>query len=455
MALAKSMTTMTRTRPALVLSLLSLSGCAAFAGADELSLYRSIRYEADPARRTHLGSEYVTRYPQGRFISSIGAEVSAAEEQFWEERRSTLDGLQAYIDAYPNGSHVGEARARIGVYEQERLAQRQAREARERAEREAREAARAAENERQRMYTRETMLYWLRATGAITGWGTTLGEIARANQEFANNFQNTSPAPVCRGGRCVKQHQLDFYVPVPGRAAQPRRLQFGFALTFTERRLNGFSFTFANQGLATWYERETQTAVLADNAATRDAANAWALANLKGVVAMAFPNARETPESLRGEDPPDSGDVADDTATPAIGGDVVDDTPPAGGTPPTTPPTTPPAGGAGGTAAPGAALSGVPNHPLNTQFSYIVGHCGGLGGAEITIPEGAAPANFNAAAQQPPTVNGCLRIDGYTAIQGVSPNEGLVISFIPESALPRRGRGRPTRPARPARPARR
>ena len=122
--------------------------------------------------------------------------MSAAEEQFWEERRSTLDGLQAYIDAYPNGSHVGEARARIGVYEQERLSQRQAREARERAEREAREAARAAENERQRMYTRETMLYWLRATGAITGWGTTLGEIARSYQVASPWFANVNVNPL-------------------------------------------------------------------------------------------------------------------------------------------------------------------------------------------------------------------------------------------------------------------
>jgi hypothetical protein len=91
---------------------------------------------------------------------------------------------------------------------------------------------------------------------------------------------------------------------------------------------------------------------------------------------------------------------------------------------------------------------------LGTQFSYVVGNCGGLGGAEITIPEGAVPANFNAATQQPPTVNGCLRIDGFLAVAGVTNNEGLMISFIPESALPRRGGGRARPAARPARPRR-
>lgn len=445
---------MNRTRSALFLSLLSLSGCASFANPDELNLFRSIRYESDPARRTHLGSEYVTRYPQGRFISSIGAEVSAAEEQFWEERRSTLEGLTAYIAAYPQGSHVGEARARINVYEAERLEQRRQREAREAAERATREAQRAAENERQRVFARETMVYWLRSTGGITGWGNTLGEVATANREFAQNFQNTAPTPVCRGGRCAKNYTLDFYVPVPGRAAVPRRLQFSYALTFQERRLNGYSFTFPNagqpnQGLTVWYERENATAVLPDQAATRETANRWVLDNLKGIIAMAFPNARETPQALLGEDPELGGDVADDSSVPAIGGDVVDDTAPAGGqTTPATTPATQPAQAANQAA--GAALRGIPNHPLGTQFSYVVGNCGGLGGAEITIPEGAVPANFNAAAQQPPTVNGCLRIDGFLAVQGVTNVEGLMISFIPESALPRRAGGRARPAGRPA-----
>lgn len=434
---------MNRSRPALLLSLLSLSGCAAFASPDELNLFRAIRYETDPARRTQLGSEYMTRYPQGRFSASIGAEVSAAEEQFWEERRSTLEGLTAYIAAYPRGAHVGEARARIAVYEAERQEQRRQREAREAAERAQREAERAAENERQRVFARETMVYWLRATGAITGWGNTIAEVAAANREFAQNFQNTPPAPVCRGGRCAKNYTLDFYVPVPGRAALPRRLQFSFALTFHERRLNGFSFTFPNsgqpnQGLTVWYERETGNAVLPDQPATRDVANRWVLDNLKGIIATAFPNARETPPALLGEDP-ELGDVADDSAAPAIGGDVVDDTatPGQNASNAASTPATPSAQAANQPA--GAALRGIPNHPLGTQFSYIVGNCGGLGGAEITIPEGAVPADFNAAAQPPPTVNGCLRIDGFLAVPGVTNVEGLSISYIPESALPRRG----------------
>ena len=50
-------------------------GCAALTGNEEMSLYRAIRYETDNERRTHLGSEYVSRFPNGRFIAQMRVEV--------------------------------------------------------------------------------------------------------------------------------------------------------------------------------------------------------------------------------------------------------------------------------------------------------------------------------------------------------------------------------------------
>ena len=89
----------------------------------------------------------------------------------------------------------------------------------------------------------------------------------------------------------------------------------------------------------------------------------------------------------------------------------------------------------------------IPPQPLGTQFSYIVG-CGNLGGAQITIPEGGRVENWAEAAQPNPPVHGCLRIDAYSApdIEGVNTDEGVRISWIPATALPRRA---PTPPARP------
>jgi PAS domain-containing protein len=425
---------------------LGSSGCASLTNVEELSLYRAIRYETDNERRTHLGSEYVSRFPSGRFIEQMRTEVDQQDEQFWDERRSTLEGIQAYLAAYPSGRHAGEARARIGVYEQERLSRRQAEEEARRLRDRANQEALEARNAAARVFARDTITYWLRATGGINGWGRTLGEVSAANAEFATNYQG-APSPVCRGPRCRKSYQLDFFVRPANSTGSgfPRRLQFTFDLSRGEGgRLSGYAFTFPNMGMATWYERETQTAVVPDQPATRDAAYQWALANLKGIVATVFPDAREAPASLYGPEPELGGDVAEDpNAGPAIGGDVVDDTVPEPTAATPTPAATPPG-------------SAIPPRPPNAQFSYVVGQCNGLGGAVITIPEGAVTQGLNAPAPTPVEVHGCLRIDGYTAIQGVNTEEGLRISWIPEAALPRgrSPRGRTARPARPARPAR-
>lgn len=221
-------------------------------------------------------------------------------------------------------------------------------------------------------------------------------------------------------------------------------MQFTYDLNRGEGgRLNGFAFTFQNIGMGVWYERETQTAIVADQPATRDAAYQWALANLKGIVATVFPDAREAPPTLFGPEPELGGDVAEDTSGgPAIGGDVVDDTVPE---PTATPPAgTPPAAAT----TPATAANSIPPRPPNAQFSYVIGQCNGLGGAVITIPEGAVTQGLNAPAAAAVEVHGCLRIDGFTAIQGVNTDEGLRISWIPDAALPRAPRGGRRRPGR-------
>src|SRR5687768_8589330 len=99
---------------------LLLSSCSLLASRDEYALYRAFRYETNREQRTVRGSAYIARYPQGQFRSDIQGEVSGHEDDFWEERRSTLEGLQAYLEAFPSGPHAAEARTRIGVYEAER-----------------------------------------------------------------------------------------------------------------------------------------------------------------------------------------------------------------------------------------------------------------------------------------------------------------------------------------------
>src|SRR5690242_19565556 len=90
-----------------------LGGCATITSPDEYALYRTFQYEQNPDRRTAIGTEYTRRYPEGRFHDKVATEVAHREDEFWDERRSTLEGLQAYLLTFPSGNHSAEARARI------------------------------------------------------------------------------------------------------------------------------------------------------------------------------------------------------------------------------------------------------------------------------------------------------------------------------------------------------
>lgn len=400
-----------------------VGGCSLMASRDEFAVYRRYRYETNEDRRGAIGAEYLARFGHGRFREQIQRELSAREEAFWEERRSTYEGLQAYLRAYPRGVHAGEAQARIAVYDAERRRLAEERAAAEQAERERQAAERRAALERQRFFARNTMLYWLRTLGALEGWGEPIPTVAQRNPEFNRTFGG-EPAPQCRGGRCRKNHLVDFTIPVPGRTALSRQLNLRLDLVLPGRRLRQAMLILPRRGLTTWHECETQSVSDPADPAARQQSVQWAMDQLKGIVAMAFPDARETPPSLVGPEPEMVGNVEDDSGETAQSSQAETPMPP------------------------------IPPQPLGVQWSYVIG-CGNLGGARITVPESARPAGWNEATEPTPPVRSCLRIDAFVApdIEGVSTDEGLVISWIEPSAVPQAARSSP--PARRARPARR
>ena len=397
------------------------SGCATLATNEEFALYRAYRYESSAERRTALGSEYLERYPNGRFRAEAMGDVGRREEEFWEQRRSTFEGLQAYLTSYPRGPHAVEARSRLSVYEEERRRQQVAQAAADEAERQRLAEERRASNERMRLFARNTMLAWLRTFGSVDGWGEPIGVLAQRNPDFNTAF-GAEPAPVCRAGRCRKAFQIDFFVPQPGRSAIPRRLNMSVDLLLRDRRVVQAALLLHRRGVSQWYECETLALCDPADADARQQSIQWAMNQLRAVVARAFPEARETPPELTGPEPEmegadeDSAEVATAANQPA-----------------------PP----------------IPPQPLGLQWSYVVG-CGSLGGARITTPEGATPSGWEDASSAPTAVRSCLRIDAYSApdIEGVRTDEGLRVSWIPASALPAPGRRPRPGPARPpARPA--
>lgn len=392
---------MKRTGSVMVAGLL-LASCSTLAAREEWGAYRAFRYESNSDQRTTLGARYLERYPNGRFRAQVEAEVGNREEEFWDQRRSTLEGLQAYLAAFPTGQHAQEARQRIAVYQAERDRVARERAANAAAERERLAAERRAANERQRLFARNTFLYWLRTLGGLDGWGEPIPAVAQRNPEFNAAF-GAQPPPVCRAGRCRKAFQVACTVPIPGRTALSRQLLPTLDLVLRERRVVQAALVFQRRGLGTWFECETQTPVESGDADAQGQAQRWALDQLKGLVATAFPDARETPPELLGP-PPEMESPSDDDDPEA------------------------------GRRRAAQAAQPIPAQPLGVVWSYVVG-CEGRGGPVIEAPEDAPAATWDSA-QTSVQPTACLRIDAYAApdVEGVRTDEGLRISWINPSS---------------------
>ena len=417
---------MDRTARLAALTILALTGCRVFAANRDYASYRAYRYETEDSDRLAAGSRYLAEHPQGAFAPEIQRTVGGAEEDFWDAHRSSVDGLQQYLATFPQGSHVEEARQRTQAFE---AARRQREEERRVAEQQAaqqREAELRATASRQWVWVRAAFGRWLRLYAGLQGWGQGVGAIVAANPDFTAAFENAPPQ--CRASHCRKEYVNDFYIPVPGRSAVPRRstFQLDMVRVGTERSVNQVLLHARNRGLVQWWESENQQAADPNDAAARETAVRWSMDQLRAVVATAFPTAQETPAELYGP-PPEAvmqGVEEDENAAPA----AVD---------------------------PNACT--IPSQPLGTRWSAVIG-C-----SPLTNPRAfAAPATevMEAHARtlqsdEPPiTARVCLRLDAFAALdgEGMSTDEGVAVSLIPACAL--QPAPAPTRPTRPARPRR-
>jgi hypothetical protein len=413
---------MNRTAQLTALALLAASGCRVFASNRDYSSYRAYRYESDEAERLAAGSRYLAENPRGAFQSEVSRLVGGAEEDYWDAHRSSVDGLQQYLATFPQGAHVDEARQRMTAFE---TARRQREEERRVAEQQAtqqREAELRATATRQRVWVRSAFSRWSRLFVGLQGWGQGVGAIAAANPTFTAAFENAPPQ--CRASHCRKEYLNDFYIPVPGRSAVPRRstFQLDMVRVGAERAVNQVMLHTRNRGLTQWWESENQQTVDPADAAAREAAVRWSMDQLRAVVATAFPSAQETPAELYGP-PPEAvmqGVEEEENAAPT----PVD---------------------------PNACV--IPSQPLGTRWSAVVG-CSPLNNPRaFTAPATEimeAHARTLESDEQPVTASVCLRLDAFAALDGdgMGTDEGVSIALIPACAL------QPAAPARPARPGR-
>lgn len=410
-----------RTRPAaLSLAAIATASCATVISSNEYSLYRAYRYESGGAERLAAGGRYLQDYPQGRYAPDVQRDVFGAEEEFWGTHRSDASGLNEYLAAFPRGPHAEEARQRLEAFEQRRQQEEEERRRTAEQDRARREEELRTSNARARMWARVTFSKWMRVFGGLHAWGQGMGPIVQANPDFAAQFENDPPQ--CRASHCRKNYLTDFSIPIPGRTAASRRINFTLDMVRTgrERLVNQVMLVVHERGLTRWWESENQQIVEDSNAEARETAVRWTMDQLRAALVTSFPEARETPPELYGP-PPEAvmqGVEEDENATP--------------------PPTDP-----------NACV--LLSQPLGTRWSAVVG-CAGVSTAAVRAPQEATEAHARSmtADEAPVTPQTCLRVDAYAALdgEGMSTDEGVVITAIPACAL----RGRPAARPPAARP---
>lgn len=314
------------------------AGCSMFVSHDEVALYRRIRTTSDSNDRLVAMAEYATRYGTGAWISNVRAEREANEAQVWASNGTSPDGLAFYLQAYPDGTYVEQARARQTALQQvstgrEETQQRQAELEQQRAQQQA---------EERRQWVTRAAQFWMRTLVGVRNYGSPIGQVARVNPEFSRAF-GAAPAPACTPLRCIKHYHAHYAIPVPGGNRLEREMHLVLRVGLDAGRVERIEVLMPNHGFSRWFELENRTIVIDEDPEARMAAIEWALQRIEPVLAEVATGSRAIdciPEPVVpvGESSPIESDEADTTTSmdgsddgsapaPSAGGEA-----PAGGT---------------------------------------------------------------------------------------------------------------------------
>jgi hypothetical protein len=152
-----------------------VAGCSMFVSHEEVALYRRIRTTGESNARLVAMAEYATRYGDGAWITSIRAEREANEGQVWASNGSSADGLAFYLQAYPDGTYVEQARARQTALQQVNVGREETQQ--RQVELEQQQAQRQAEERRQ--WVTRAAQFWMRTLVGVRNYGSPIGQVAR------------------------------------------------------------------------------------------------------------------------------------------------------------------------------------------------------------------------------------------------------------------------------------
>lgn len=248
------------------------SGCVLFANKADYAGYRAVRLAPDAQARALAMQDYIDKHPTGHWADEVQAARKGEDTRTFEAGKDSRAGLEHYLQAYPDGQFVAQARSRlqaIGLIEQQRKA------ASEQAQ-QLSAARKARADELRRTWLGRFMGYWLRTLATLHGWGEPIPEVAKQNPQFSRAF-GALPRPRCTQDECVKYYTSSYAVPVPGGNRLERTLSLLLRLRMKAGKLDRAELLLPDRGFSRWYEVENRKPVSEGDRESRIAAVAWAL----------------------------------------------------------------------------------------------------------------------------------------------------------------------------------
>jgi hypothetical protein len=298
--------------PCWLLPSLLLASCAAFVSKQEYADYRAVRLERDEGTRLVAMQRYVSEHPQGHWYNELQVERRARDQAVFEAGRATRRGLELYLQAFPDGLFVAQARSRLAAVDL--IEQRQRQDA-ERAAQLA-ETRKRAEAERNRTWVTRFVGYWTKTLLGVSEWGAPIEQVARGNPDFSRAF-GRPPRPRCSAEECVKYYDSPYGVPVPGGTRLERTMRLLLRLRLDQARLVRAELLLPSWGFSRWIEVEERRPVVDADPLSRAAA-------VQAVLGRMLPLL----DQLAGERETIEGYTLAEIAPPAIGpsGELVDTT---------------------------------------------------------------------------------------------------------------------------------
>ena len=249
-----------------------MGGCVLFAGKTDYADYRTIRLAPDASERAVAMRNYVDRHPSGHWREEVESERKGQELATFEAGKDSRKGLESYLQAYPEGTYVAQARSRLGAIG---LIEQQKKQARDQAVVLA-ETRKQRAQELRRTWLGRFMGYWIDTLTSLHNWGDTIPNVASTNPQFSRAF-GALPRPRCTQDECVKYYASAYAVPVPGGNRIERNLSLLLRLRMRSGKLERAELLLPERGFSRWYEVEERRAVSSGERAERERAVDWAI----------------------------------------------------------------------------------------------------------------------------------------------------------------------------------